>query len=94
MYVYTSLDQQCDEFKCLTNVDVINIIENNQKEGKCVRKIIKEGLKVAKSICTTVLYNMESDEVPYVLASEINNLKQYCSCSLYQKIKVYIKRRF
>ena len=45
--------QQSDELKCPTDADVINIIDNNQKVGKCGRRI-KEGSKVAISICTTV----------------------------------------
>ena len=43
--------QQCDKFKCPTNIDVINTIENNQKVGKIIRKINKEGSEVTISVC-------------------------------------------
>ena len=45
--------QQSDELKYPTGADVISTIDNNQKVGKCGRRI-KEGSKVAISICTTV----------------------------------------
>ena len=45
--------QQSDELKYPTDADVISTIDNNQKVGKCGRRI-KEGSKVAISICTTV----------------------------------------
>ena len=51
--VTDTLLQQSDELKCPTDADVINTIDNNQKVGKCGRRI-KEGSKVAISICTTV----------------------------------------
>ena len=38
---------------CKANSDVINIINNNQKVGKCGRRV-KEGGKVPISICTTL----------------------------------------
>ena len=51
--VTDTLLQQGDELKCPTDADVINTIDNNQKVGKCGRRI-KEGSKVAISVCTTV----------------------------------------
>ena len=53
--VTDTLLQQGDELKCPTDTDVINTIDNNQKVGKCGRRI-KEGSKVAISIRTTVGY--------------------------------------
>ena len=45
--------QQGDKLKSPTDADVINTTDNNQKVGKCERRI-KEGSKVAISICTLV----------------------------------------
>ena len=51
--VTDTLLQQGDELKCPTDADVINTIDQNQKVEKCGRTI-KEGSKMAISICTTV----------------------------------------
>ena len=39
--------------RCSINTDIINTVDNNQKVGKCRRRI-KEGSKIPISICTTV----------------------------------------
>lgn len=45
--------QPGEPLTCKTNSDVINTINNNQKVGKCGRRV-KEGGKVPISICTTL----------------------------------------
>ena len=45
--------QPGEPLTCKTNSDVINTIDNNQKVGKCGRRV-KEGGKVPISICTTL----------------------------------------
>ena len=41
--------------RCPINTDIINTVDNNQKVGKCGRRI-KEGSKIPISICTRVGY--------------------------------------
>ena len=45
--------QPGEPLTCKTNSDVINTIDNNQKVGKCGRRV-KEGEKVPISTCTTI----------------------------------------
>ena len=45
--------QPAPPLMCPTKSDVFNTIDNNQKVGKCGRRI-KEGSKIPVSICTTV----------------------------------------
>ena len=70
---------------CPTKSDLFNTIDNNQKVGKCDRRI-KEGSKIPVSICTTVGH-IQTKPATFFQKNEILSPKNWLGKSSMEDVK-------